>query len=369
MRLVFAIKGLAGAVGGAERVFCTICSELARRGHDVSILTFDQPNECPFYPLDARVRKVDLGIGNSAKPARLRETISRILALRRMMQAERPDVAVGFMHSMFVPLAFALAGTGMPVIGSEHIVPEHYRSRPFECFLLKLSASFLSKLTVLSDAIRCRYPNAIRRRMVVMPNPVSPASRLANVTADKDHFTLLCVGRLDAQKDHETLLKAFAMICNDFSKWRLRIVGEGPLRADLEELLDMFSLRGKVDMPGIISDIGAEYASADIFVLPSRYESFGLVTAEAMSYGLPVIGFTDCPGTNELICAGKTGLLVEPGRDRVGALASALSGLIKDVAARKRLSVAGRVAMKEHFSVQHICDQWEHLLRSLIKPT
>lgn len=365
MKVLFAIKKLASAVGGAERVLCTVCSELVKRGHEVSILSFDPPGGMPFYPLDPRVRRVDLGIGDSSQHAGLFETLIRMRALRRVVCAEQPDVAVGFMHSMFVPLAFALTGTGIPALGSEHIVPEHYRTRRLQYLLLILAAPFLVKLTGLSQAIRSRYPSGVRRRMVVMPNPVGAAANLANVGRTKEHFTLLSVGRLDAQKDHATLIRAFAQIVHKFPRWHLKIVGEGSLRANLERLIEELGLRDKVTMPGVTAAIGDEYVAAGIFVIPSLYEAFGLVTVEAMSHGLPVVGFADCPGTNELIEAGNTGLLVEPFSDRVASLASALSRLMADPSLRQRLGEAGRDAIRSRFSPEHACDLWEDLLNSI----
>ena len=125
MKVLFAIKRLNSAVGGAERVLCTVCSELATRGYTVTIVTFDSPAGQTFYSLDDRVKRIDLGIGDVEHQARMGETLYRMRALRRVVVEEKPQVAVGFMHSMFVPLAFAMAGTGIPVVGSEHIVPEH----------------------------------------------------------------------------------------------------------------------------------------------------------------------------------------------------------------------------------------------------
>lgn len=365
MKLLFAIKKFTAAVGGAERVLCTLCSGLASRGHDVTLVTFDAPGGLPFYPLDKQVKRIDLGIGDSSRPAGVAETLHRMRALRRTVLAERPEVAVGFMHSMFVPMAFALAGTAIPVVGSEHIVPEHYRERPFQFWLLMASCPFLARLTVLSETIRATYPALARRRMTPMPNPVEPASGLADVGGSKEHYTLLNVGRLDPQKDHSALLRAFARIAPEFPQWRLRIIGEGPLRPELERLIDALDLKSKVAMPGVTAEIGKEYRAAEAFVISSRYEAFGLVTAEAMAHGLPVVGFADCPGTNELIEANHTGLLVTPGSDRVVSLAQTLSGLLADPALRRTLGAAGRQAMSERFSPRHACDQWERLLQSL----
>lgn len=366
MKLLFCIKQLHAAVGGAERVFCTVCSELAARGHEVVVVTFDKPGDRPFYALDAHVRRVPLAIGDARRAAGVVETLRRMAALRRLVRTERPDVAVGFMHSMFVPLAISMIGCNIPVVGSEHIVPEHYRSRPLQFLLLVVTAPLLQAMTVLSEAIRQRYPGVVRRRMQVLPNPVSvPEGAAATSGARTEGRVLLCVGRLDAQKDHATLLRAFARLAPQYPDWRLRIVGEGPLRPDLEGLVDALGLAEQVSMPGVTDRIDDEYRGAAAFVLSSRYESFGLATAEAMSHGLPVVGFADCPGTNELIRDGHTGLLVDPGTDRVTALADSLAVLLRDASLRRRLGDAGRTAIDTRFSTGRVCDSWEKLLTSL----
>lgn len=362
MKLLFCIKQLHTAVGGAERVFCTICSELAARGHTVTVVTFDPADVQPFYGLDARVRRLSLTIGDASRSASLGETLRRMNALRALARSERPDVVVGFMHSMFVPMALALAGLRLPLIGSEHIVPEHYRSRPLQYLLLVATAPLLSAMTVLSDAIRQRYPSIVRRRMQVVPNPVGLPGSVTTPSGARTTHLLLCVGRLDAQKDHATLVQAFARLAPRHPQWQLRILGEGALRPELEHLVDRLGLQAQVSLPGVTARIDDEYRQATAFVLSSRYESFGLATAEAMSHGLPVVGFADCPGTNELIRAGHTGLLVEPGPDRVSALATALDGLLRDEALRKRLGEAGRQAIGAQFSTQRVCDLWERLL-------
>jgi glycosyltransferase involved in cell wall biosynthesis len=365
MKLLFSIKGLNSAVGGAERVLCTVCSELVKRGHDVAIVTFDQPGGQPFYSLNGLVRRIDLGIGNPARHARLSETLCRMRALRHIVMEERPHVAIGFMHSMFVPMAFALAGTGIPVVGSEHIVPEHYRTRPLQYAMLIAASSFLAKMTVLSEAIRSRYPAPIRERMIVVPNPVSPPVGQNSLGVKKFRHVLLNVGRLDAQKDQATLLRAFAHLANDHPDWELRVIGDGPLRGELETLVQELDLEGRVYLPGVKPDIEAEYCSADAFVISSRYEAFGLVTAEAMSHGLPAVGFVDCPGTNELIQDGSTGLLAAAGPDRAISLSRELARVMADPDLRRRLGAAAKATIGHRFSAQHVSSLWESLLETV----
>src|SRR5690606_11954559 len=123
---------------------------------------------------------------------------------------------------------------------------------------------------------------------------------------------------------HVTLIDAFADIYDKYPEWDLKIIGEGPLRPTLEEQIRRLGLEDRVSLPGATQSIGSEYRNADLFVLPSRYESFGLATAEAMGYGLAAIGFADCPGTNELIQDGINGKLA-PSTDRTTSLANTMA--------------------------------------------
>ena len=118
-------------------------------------------------------------------------------------------------------------------------------------------------------------------------------------------------------------------------------------------------------MPGVTAAISEEYQAAEAFVISSRYEAFGLVTAEAMSHGLPVVGFADCPGTNELIDDGLTGLLAPSAGDRAHSLAYTLSSLLTDPLLRRRLGDAGRQAIDKRFSSGHVSELWESLLKSV----
>lgn len=340
-----------------------LASDLVRRGHAVTVATFDRSEARPFYDFDPRVELRRLGIGDVERGTSLREMIARTAALRRTIREIRPDVAVGFMHSGYIPLGFAVLGRNVPVVASEHISYEHYRTRRLEAAVLKLTPLLARTITTISPAIRDGFPSAIRRRMVILPNPVSAEDRRpADVAGEgRPHKTLLAVGRLEKQKDQKTLVGAFARIAGDFPDWRLRIVGEGSLRGKLEAQSAALALADRVALPGATARVDEEYVAAQLFAMPSTYESFGLTTAEALSHGLPVVGFADCPGTNELVKDGVNGLLVR-GEDREVALACALRTLMGDPDRRRRLGAAGPASI-EAFAPERIADLWEDLLR------
>lgn len=369
MRLLFAIKGLHRAAGGAERVVCDVCSYLAdHSGHEVFLLSLDAPGAEPFYPLSPRVRLLQLGLGDPAAPTSLSQLYKRVIALRRVIKAEVPDVAVGFMHSMFVPMAFALAGTSIPVVASEHIVMSHYRNRRAEFALFMAAVPFIDRITVLSASVAQNYPNWIQRKMVPVTNPVSPAfQQHQKHDADMDSYRILSIGRLAEQKDHVTLLRAFALLAQEFPDWTLRILGEGALRPLLESEVRRLSLEGRVTLPGVVTDVGKEMTEASFFALASRYESFGLVFAEAMACGKASVAFADCQGANEVIEHGKTGILVS-GAQREDAYAQGLRRLMANRDERERMGNLAKRRVFERFAIDLVCAQWEEVFHSVQHP-
>lgn len=363
LKLLFAIKSLAAAGGGAERVLCEVCSGLADRGHTVSVVTYDPAGAPSFYPLDPRVRRLSLPIGAATQATSPGETLVRLPALRHLVRDERPDVAIGFMHSIYIPMALALIRSGVPLVASEHIVYRHFANRPLERALLNLVPPLLAGITTISQAASDTFPSRIARCMTVVPNPVGASATALADPAGGPRKILLTVGRLEEQKDHRTLIAAFARIAGRFPDWNLRIVGAGSLRSALQSQIEAAGLLGRVELPGIVSDVSAEYRGAQLFVMPSAYESFGLATAEALAHGLPAIGFADCPGTNELIRSGRNGLLVE-GENRALTLAEGLCEAMASAPLRNQWAAEGprSVAM---YRLPDVLNAWEQLLRSV----
>ena len=318
MKLLFAIKTLSYASGGAERVLADVSSGLSNNGHDISILVFDKPSEVPFYPLNKNIRLFSVGTGEVKRQTTLWSFLKKIFIIRRIVKQDRPDCVIAFMHSTFIPAAFGMIATHIPLIASEHIVPDHYKSRRSEYFLFMLSHLFIDRITVVSKAIIESYSPVLQTRMCAMPNPVCPAKMIANTIGDAaEAKIILNVGRLEEQKDQITLIKAFALIAHEYPDWNLRIIGEGKLRSYIEDLIFELNMQKRICLPGATIKINTEYSASHIFALPSIYESFGLATAEAMAHGLPTLGFESCPGTNELIVNNSNGLLIKENGNRV----------------------------------------------------
>lgn len=369
MKIVFVIKALSSEGGGAERVLVEVASGLARRGHSVCVVTSDAVGAESFYPLAPQVSQINLGIGSVSEKTSIVDAIRRTFALRRVVKNAGPDVVVGFMNSSYMLLFIALQGLRIPLVASEHVGPEYYESRPFQRLLSRFMPFVARKIVVVTEQVRLKFSPKVHEMMRVIPNPVSfgPAHRSDLHGDERSSMTLLAIGRLDAGKNHRELIEAFALIADQVPDWNLRIVGEGALRRELQEHIAMLHLEARVQLIGSTRNILDEYLNAQLFVSPSLYESFGLVVAEALIHGLPVVGFADCPGINQLICPNENGLLVG-GHDRIGSLAVALKSLMLNADERIRLGSAPVDWLIEKYDINAILDLWEQLLNECVGP-
>lgn len=367
MRIVFSVKTLSIPGGGAERVLVEIASGLARRGHDIIVITSDPKEKKPYYNLCPSVRQINLDVGKVGGRTKFLDALMRIFAMRRVVRTIKPDVAIGFMLSSYFTLGVALKGTGIPVVASEHTCYEHYQSRTLAKTLLQLTPFVTEKMTVVADQVGLGYPRWMHKHLTTIFNPLNlqPSNRADVLGQRRRKKILLSVGSLESLKNQKCLISAFASIAGSVPEWNLRIVGEGDMRNELDLLIKSLNLTEKVQLPGAIKSIENEYANAQLFVLPSLYESFGLATAEALLHGLPSIGFSDCPGTNQLIRHNENGLLVS-GENRIQSLAEALRNLMLNPSERVRLSGAATDWLVKAHNPDAILDQWEMFLNHII---
>lgn len=172
-----------------------------------------------------------------------------------------------------------------------------------------------------------------------------------NLWKSKDTFHILSVGRLTYQKDHATLINAFAILSEKINA-ELVIVGQGEDKDDLLALIDSLSLNENVSLVGFHEDVSCWYQSADVFVLSSRWEGFGNVIVEALEYGVPVVS-TDCPsGPSEIINNKKYGELVPVGNPL--AIASAIIKTSKIKYERNELTSRASDFALENISPQYL---------------
>jgi glycosyltransferase involved in cell wall biosynthesis len=361
VKLLFFISSL--QCGGAERVCVTLCNHWAASGWDVTLATFDDGSELPFFPLDPRVRHVtlDLARRSTGLLRSIANNVRRLGVLRAFVRRERPDRILSFIDAINVLAVLSAAGSGIPVVVGERVDPAHHPiQRPWR-ILRRLVYARAFAIVVQTGSIADYFPRSWGRRIAVIPNPVSEVEPAEAGRAPRKRLTIVGMGRLETQKGFDLLIRAFAAVARSHPAWDLKILGEGSERAALEAQVRNLGLSGRVVLPGRDPAALAALRSSDLFVLSSRYEGFPNALLEAMACGLPVISF-NCPsGPAEIVRDGVDGRLL-PAED-VDALAAAISELAADEPRRRALGTAAAL-VASRFSVASIAARWERVLEA-----
>lgn len=196
---------------------------------------------------------------------------------------------------------------------------------------------------------RCRALGADATTVVHLGTDLPPGTETPTANADRAP-TLVTVGHLVARKRHADVIEALAILAPAHPRLRYEIVGDGPERAALDQLATQRGIRDRVTFTGQLPPAAARAraAAADLFVLPSVDEAFGVAYIEAMAAGVPTIGCEGEDGPNEIAAAGP-GLVQVPPRTPQ-ALTAALDRLLTDDAARDALGRQARTTVEDAFT-------------------
>ncbi len=369
-RVLIAIHAL--RTGGAERVALQFARWLLEAGHGVVLLTPARVG-ADFYPLPA-------GLERRHEPPlpgpldRLGPLVFplRVWRLRRLLQAEHFDLALGMTTLPAVKLLLAAWGIGLPVVVAERIFPG---ATP-----LALPWRWLRRLTYPRAALHLVQTEAIaawlqQRRLATRtavlanaipwplsehPPRVDPAGLL-----EPEERLVLAVGTKPHQKGFDLLVPAFAAVAARRPGWRLAIAGLPP-EAWPAGWPALPAGAARPLLPGRVGNLAEWYDRADLFVLSSRFEGIPNVLLEAMASGCACLAI-DCPtGPAELIDHGHNGWLLPAGTG-VSELTSALQELIDDPELRRRLG-HGALVVRQRFAEATIRHQFLAALAPWLQP-
>ena len=316
MKIAIFIQSL--ATGGAERVTLNLVKGLVQQGMQVDLLLADCSGGF-LSEVPAQVNIIDLK-GN--------RVLFSLFALVRYLRKQRPDLlhSVQTHTSLIAVWAVKLARVRIPLVISSHIMlsavlaaEPSIRDR----LLIKLAGWFFRSADaaicvsqgVAEDLIETTEMPPQKTHVVYNPVVFPGLEQKAHESITHPWFTtedppvLLAVGRLVAQKDYPTLLRAFSLV-NNKRPVRLLILGEGQERAHLELLVKELGISANVLMPGSVVNPYVYMAHARLLVLSSKYEGLPGVLVEALACGTPVVS-TDCrSGPREILEDGRFGRLV-----------------------------------------------------------
>lgn len=204
-----------------------------------------------------------------------------------------------------------------------------------------------------------------RRLAIHNGTDLSEMEMSAPNTDDAQAPFILSVCSLDEWKGLDVLLLAIAILRHSGHTTPLIVAGEGPMRVKLERLIEDLGLQQQVQLIGqqSRSAVARLLHQCTFFVLPSRFETFGIAALEAMACGKAVVG-TTVDGILEIIDDGENGILVEP--DDPPALAAAIRRLLADAALRERLGEAARARVKDQFQRQRMGESYTHAFQEVL---
>ncbi len=310
LHIAMLISGL--AQGGTERVLANLVGYLVEQGDKVTVVT--QYLKEDEYPLKPQVKRIVSEIEDSEQSKnRLVNFKRRFLKLRNIWKQEKPDIILSFIgkNNLMAILTTRLLKIPVAVAVRGDPAMEYYNG-----WMRFMARNLFKKADGIILQTRQSYeffPAQVRRKAVILKNPVSLSFFRERYRGERDK-ELVAVGRIDGNKNHEMLIRAFAGIAGKYPDHRLVIYGEGELKDKLERLVAELGMQERIILPGAVTDVAEAIYKAKVFILPSNTEGVPNTLIEAMVMGLAVIA-TNCPcgGPEELIEHGVNGLLTPVG--------------------------------------------------------
>lgn len=356
MKILYVITGL--AQGGAERVVCDLADAMFKRGHEVKIayLTGEVLTR-PNYK-EIEIIKVNLNDPKTLLPAYIK--------LTKIIKKFKPDVVHS--HMVHANIIMRLVRITAPI--DKLICTAHSNNEGGTLRMLAYRAThrlanvttnvsnmaaqtFESLRAVPFKGMRTIYNGIDLNKFEYNSNARSNIN--SELTIDESYKLILAVGRFNEAKDYPNLLEAISLLKKEITyPFKLIIAGDGELRNLIEDIIRSLGLEKEVVLLGRRTDIPKLMSAADLFVLPSKFEGFGLVVAEAMACECLVVA-TDCGGVAEVL--NNSEFLIPPSD------AVALKNKIKyafELNAKKKKNVIDKNLnyVRENFSLEEITKEW-----------
>tara|TARA_B100000902_G_C27313501_1_gene919842 strand:+ start:2320 stop:3426 length:1107 start_codon:yes stop_codon:yes gene_type:complete len=316
MKICFLLNNL--ELGGAERVIAILSDYLVQQDCEVSIIVLNKLNN--QQSLNPNIKIIPL---NQTK------VLSSLLPLRNILKNNKydfifgnmwPITILGLLGSFFLPQKSHVIFIEHAIISNEY----NHKSFIFQC-IVKLSIrffyNFASQIVCVSNGVAkdLRKLGVKQSKLIVIMNPVDVQLESINYNTFDQHSSnwkdfegikILSVGNLRKNKNYPNLLHALKILRAEYNQNFISLIaGEGPEKESLTSLIQEHGLEDNVLLLGGVQNTESLYKTADLFVLSSDYEGFGMVLVEALGYGKTIIS-TDCEsGPREILGNSKYGYL------------------------------------------------------------
>jgi len=356
--------------GGAERCVYELSRRMDPARFDVQVVAL-RGGAVADWLAEAGIRTTVLGL-------RGRWDLMKLRPLVELLGRERVDLL--HTHLFHADLAGRVAAR---LAGVRHLVHTVHtaegRFRPWQFAHARFWAGGCDRIVCVSQSAatyHARRSGLPAWRYTVIPNGVDaeqlrpdPAARArvrTQLGIGNEEPLAAFVGRLDYEKGLDTLVSAMSHLAARGHPAHLVIAGDGPRRHIVENFISHGEGGAFCRWLGFVRDVRSVLSAADFFVMPSRWEGFGLAAAEAMAASLPVVA-TRVPGLSDLVTDGETGVLVGP-EDNV-ALAEAIELLVGSAELRRRMGRRGREVVAQRFPIRATIEAHERLYLELVGNT
>lgn len=338
---------------GIERMSVSLANGLYRLGFRVTILVCGTDNGS-FY-------SVGDGIPVHALGCPFENRFQAAKSFRKILKKLVPDILVNVAVPMGQVSLLGMIGMRKRprVVAWEHF--HLYAGSRFGYMFRLLSAVCCDYTVVLTDRDKRAYPKFLQGKLrriynfTVLETGALPDSRKRIV---------LAVGRLEPQKGFDRLLPVWKEVANHAEGWKLRIVGNGRMRQELETQAETLGIADRVEFFPATPHVVEYYRETPVYVMTSRYEGLPMVLIEAKQCGMACVSY-DCPnGPDEIIRDGLDGYVVSDGDS--SALADRLMRLLNDGVLQTRFSQVAVEDVRSRFSQDSIMEQWNSLFREIL---
>jgi glycosyltransferase involved in cell wall biosynthesis len=347
-----------GGYYGAENMLLNLCASQDEAGCRNSLLLFYNVH-VPNVEFYERARR--RGISVRMVHCRGRFDLRAIRQIKEYIAEDSIDVVHTHGYKADLYGYFAARGTEKPVVATCHNWVGGTAALGIYNRLDRMALKRFSAIAAVSDGVRERlFQSGIgAEKIMLIANGIDVAAfaRAQSLPELRGSAAKVIgvVARLDLQKGFEYLLAAVRELGSSFGSIKLVIVGEGPDRAAIEQMIERNGLQKTVVLAGQRSDMANVYASMDLFVLPSLNEGLPMTVLEAMAASKPVIA-TRVGAIPKVIEDGKTGLLVNP-VDAAG-LKDAMAKLLSDAELAHRVAAQGYEWVAQHYTAGAMAKQY-----------
>lgn len=360
MKLLYITNGINGS-GGLERVLAVKASYLAEYyDYEVHILCLNDTDKNPFYTFSSKIHFHSINVKGNP--------IAYLLAYKKGIQnivnQIQPDiisVCDDGLKGFFLP---KIIQTKAKWIYERH-VSKLTEKRDSDNFIKKSITSIkwrlmerlaknYTRFVVLTEGNKKEWSSL--NNMIVISNPLSFYPHESSALEKK---IVICVGKISYQKGQDLLLKIWENISSNFPSWELHWYGKESL-----DYLNTNNLPSSIKFFHPEKDIEAKYLESSIYVMPSRFEGFGMVLIEAMACGVPCVSF-DCDyGPGDIISNNEDGYLIPNGDLKT--FETQLKELMQNEEKRKEFGKRAKENVKR-YSVEEVVKEWAELFKTLRK--